>query len=133
MIVRTAAMAMAIVLVALAGAASAQGIQQQAEAKAKAIAAELQTHTVLAKAESSKGAAALQSGDKASACTSFNVSRGEAQRILDLFPQQREQVILATSDAALALARVQKIDENHGVWVTLASQLDERMKLVCGS
>ncbi len=78
MIVRTAAMA--IGLVAMAGAASAQGIQQQAEARAKAITAELQTHTALAKAESGKAAAALRSGDKASACTSFKVSRAEAQK-----------------------------------------------------
>lgn len=112
--------------------ALAQGIQEQAEAKARVISGELQMHSANAKAESSKASAAMQGGDKAAACSGFKASRAEAQKVLDLFPQQREQMMIASSDTALAIARVQKIDENHGIWITLASQLDERVKLACG-
>lgn len=124
---------MAVGILLLADAANAQSVQERAEAKAKAIGVELQTHSSAAKAESARAAAALQAGDKTTACAAFNASRAEAQKVLDLLPQQREQVMIASSDAALALARVEGIDKNHGVWLTLASQLDERVKLACGS
>lgn len=132
MVGRTTAVT-AIGILVLVGAANAQSVQEQAEAKAKAIGVDLQTHSNAAKAESARAAAALQAGDKTTACAAFNASRAEAQKVLDLFPQQREQVMIATSDTALALARVEGIDKNQGVWLTLASQLDERVKLACGS
>lgn len=131
MIVRIALLAAG--LAALAGAANAQTISQAAEARAKEITAELQAHSAAAKSESGKAAAAMEAGDKATACTGFKASRAEAGKVLDLFPQQREQMMIATTDTALAVARANKIDENHGVWITLASQLDERVKLACGS
>lgn len=113
--------------------ASAQSIQAQAEAKVKAMTAELQTHSATARAEGAAAGQAMEAGDKATACTHYQTSRAETQKILDLLPQQREQIFIASPDTATALGRANKVDEMMGTWLGLASQLDGRITLACGS
>lgn len=123
--------AMAAVCLSFAGAASAQGVREQAEAKLKTITADLQTHTAAAKAEGGKGQEAMRANDKAGACESFKKARTETGTVLNLLSQQREQVMIATEDAATALARANKIDEMAGSYITLAAQIEARVTATC--
>ena len=50
---------------------------------------------------------------------------------LALLAQQREQVMLASADAATAIGRANKIDEMSGTWMGMASQLDQRIAQAC--
>ena len=130
MLVRVAAV-IAVGVAVLGGVASAQGMLEQAEAKVKALSVELQAHTEAAKAEGGKGTAAMQANDRAGACAGFTKSRAETQTVLGLLAQQREQVMLASADAATAIGRANKIDEMSGTWMGMVSQLDKRIAQVC--
>lgn len=130
MLFRVAAV-IAVGVAVLGGTASAQGMLEQAEAKVKALSVELQAHTEAAKAEGGKGTAAMRANDRAGACAGFTKSREETQTVLGLLAQQREQVMLASADAATAIGRANKIDEMSGTWMGMASQLDQRIAQVC--
>lgn len=117
--------------VVFAAGADAQGIREAAELKVRELTAQIQEHSAAAKMKSAEGTQAIRGNDKASACSGFKAGRAEAQAVLDLLPQQREQVMIASADAATALGRVNRIDEMTGTWLGLASQLDERIKVVC--
>ena len=41
--------------------------------------------------------------------------------------------MLASPDAATAVGRANRIDEQTGTWMTLAGQLDQRIAMVCES
>jgi prophage antirepressor-like protein len=73
----------------------------------------------------------MQAGDKAAACTSFKTSRAETASVLDLLKQQREQILIATADAATALGRANQNDVMQGTWLGLQSQLDQRIAATC--
>lgn len=123
----------AVVAIAIATTpiAFAQGIQEQAEAKVKAMTAELQAHSATARTESGAAAKAMEANDKATACPHYTVARAETQAIIDLLPQQREQILLASKDTATAIGQANKVDQMMGTWLGLASQLDERIKIAC--
>ena len=75
----------------------------------------------------------MEANDKTTACTHYKSSRAETQTIIGLLSQQREQILLASTDTATALGRANKIDEMMGTWLGLASQLDQRITIACGS
>lgn len=133
MVLSRLAIAAACVSFALAPIAHAQNIQEQAEAKVKAMTAELQAHSATARTEGAEAAKAMQANDKPTACTHYKTSRAETQKIIDLLPQQREQILLASTDTVSAIGRANKVDEMMGTWLGLASQLDERIKMACPS
>lgn len=120
-------------VVAVAPTASAQDLHAQAEARVSELGAELQVHSGLARAKGAEAQKALQAGDKASACTLYKTSRAETATILGLLTQQREQIMLASPDAATAIGRANRVDEQTGAWMTLAGQLDQRIALACES
>jgi hypothetical protein len=113
--------------------ATAQNLHVQAEAKVKELTVQLQTHSTAARAKGAEAQKALQAGDKAAACTHYKASRAETATILNLLSQQREQIMLATPDAATAIGRANRVDEQTGTWMTLAGQLDQRIPIVCAS
>lgn len=125
------ASAAALCALAFTPGALAQNIQQQAELKIHELTAQLQAHSATARAEGAEAAKAMQASDTAGACTHYKTSRAETQIIIDLLPQQREQIMLATSDTATAVARMNRVDEMIGTWLGLASQLDGRIAQVC--
>lgn len=128
-------LASAAVMLALAAApvASAQNLHAEAEAKVKELSSQLQTYSTTARAKGAEGQKALQAGDKAAACTHYKSSRADTATILTLLTQQREQIMLATPDAATAIGRANRVDEQTGSWMTLAGQLDQRIAMACES
>lgn len=131
----TSRLASAVAFLALAGApfAYAQNLHEQAEAKVKELTVQLQAHSTAARTKGAEAQKALQAGDKAAACTHYKASRAETATILTLLSQQREQIMLATPDAATAIGRANRVDEQTGTWMTLAGQLDQRIPMVCAS
>ncbi len=130
MLMRVAA-AVAVCLGLVAG-AEAQGLREKAELKVRELTAQIEEHSAAAKMKSAEGTQAMRANDAAGACAGFKAGRAEAQTVLDLLTQQREQVMVASEDAAAAVARANRIDEMSGTWLGLASQLDARIKAVCG-
>jgi hypothetical protein len=127
------ASAAVVMALAVAPIASAQNLHAQAEAKVKELSVQLQAHSTFARAKGAEGQKALQAGDTATACTHYKASRAETDIILSLLTQQREQIMLATPDAATAIGRANGIDGQTGSWMTLAGQLDQRIAMACAS
>lgn len=122
-----------LLVLATAPVASAQNLHAEAEAKVKELSAQLQTLSGTARAKGGDGQKALQAGDKPAACTHYKGARADTATILTLLAQQREQIMLATPDAATAIGRANRVDEQTGTWMTLAGQLDQRIAMVCES
>ena len=108
------ASAAVVMALAVAPIASAQNLHAQAEAKVKELSVQLQAHSTSARAKGAEGQKALQTGDTATACTHYKASRAETDIILSLLTQQREQIMLATPDAATAIGRANGIDGQTG-------------------
>ncbi len=133
MVLSRLASAAVLLATAVAPVAAAQNLHAEAEAKVKELSAQLQTHSTTARAKGAEGQKALQTGDKAAACSHYQGARADTATILALLTQQREQIMLATPDAATALGRANRVDEQTGSWMSLGAQLDQRIQLVCES
>jgi hypothetical protein len=124
---------LAFLAIAASPVAFGQNTHAEAEAKVKELGVQLQAHSASARAKSAEGQKALQAGDRTTACTLYTASRAETDTVLGLLTQQREQIMLATPDAATSIGRANGIDGQTGAWMTLAGQLDQRVAMACGS
>lgn len=129
---RLASTAILLALVA-APVAAAQNLHAEAEAKVKELSVQLQTLSTNARTKGGEGQKALQAGDKSAACTHYQSARADTATILTLLTQQREQIMLATPDAATAIGRANRVDEQTASWMTLAGQLDQRISATCAA
>jgi hypothetical protein len=127
------ASAMFVIALAATPVASAQDLHAEAEAKVKELSGQLQTLSTTARTKGGEGQKALQAGDKPAACTHYQAARADTATILTLLTQQREQIMLATPDAATAIGRANRVDGQTASWMTLAGQLDQRIASVCAS